>query len=426
MPTPDDQSLSRFEGFPGGVNNRMRETERSDGQFLRSAVNVDLSAEGKPRRREGYAQVSPGYYHSLWRDPAMPYALCVKNGQLTRLDGEEPLETALTPVNAVNLMSYAYLNGYVYWSNGVETGRVAPDGAVLPWGMVVPAQPAVAVAAGRGLSEGCYRVAVSYIDVDGVEHGACEPVQVDVPAGGGLDITTGSSTFPARAAYAEVFVTAAGSETLYSVGTLQAPGTLSIGQADIGQGRPIETLFKEAPFPSQLVCEFSGRIYMAVGNALFFTDPLRYELVTPETNLIMFPSEITLLQPAHTGLYVGHQSAVDFLGGTDPFDMQRRLVSSYGAVLGTGKQIPGHHFGLPLDYVPVWWGQKVGFVLGQPGGEVRMLTRDRIATQNFGAGAVFTREHEGMTQLISSLRQPNGGIARATDSAVAEIRRPNA
>jgi hypothetical protein len=428
-PRPTDEQLVRFEGFPGGVNNRIRETETGmrDGQpggFLRSAVNVDLSAEGKPRRREGYELLSAGMYHSLWSTPALPWALVVKNGQLTRLVGVEPLEVTLGPVDATAAMDYTYLDGFVYFSNGKDKGRVDMLGTLLPWGMDVPPQPAVSVISGLGLYEGCYHVSVSYVDVDGVEHGACEPVKVDAATNSGLEVTL-VEAFPPRAAYAEVFVSKASGETLYAAGQLTAPGTLTIGAADVGIGRPVETLFKEAPFAAQLVCEFSGRIYLAVGNMLFFTDPLRYELVSPEINLFVFPTDITMLEPAHDGLYVGYESAVDFLAGTDPFDMQRRLVSAYGAVIGTARQIPGHHFDLPLDFVPVWWGQHVGFVLGQPGGQARFLTADRLATQKYGAGAMITRENEGMTQMISALRQPGGGAARATDSVVAEVRKAN-
>lgn len=419
-----------YEGWPGGINNRMRETERGAGErgqaspFLRSAVNVNLSREGKPFRRDGYQQVYTGNYHSLWRHPSSSFALVVKDGQLTLLAGETPIETTLGPIDPYKPVDYAYLNGMTYFSNGETNGRVSMDGQLLPWGRPVPTQPDVNVITGLGLYEGCYHVSASYVDIDGVEHGASEPVTVDAAEGSGLEITL-PYAFPDRIAYAEIFVSQASGETLYNVGQLNAPGTLTVGQAEMGVGRPIETLFKEAPFPGQLVCEFSGRVYVAVGDALFFTDPLRYELVSPETNVILFPQEITLLEPSHDGLYVGYGSAVDFLPGTDPFDMQRRLVSSYGAVMGTGKQLPGHHFDLPLDFVPVWWGQHVGFVLGQPGGQVRLLTENRLATKKFEAGAIITREHEGLTQLIGTLRDPGGSAAVATDSAVAEVRRPN-
>lgn len=430
MPTPEDEQLVRFEGFPGGVNNRIRETENGarDGQpggFVREAVNVDFSVEGKPRRRQGYTKLIAGDCHSLWRHPSLSYALMVKDGRLVKLTGEPgatPEVADLGPASATRAMSYDALNGVVYFSNGVDMGRISLAGERLPWGMDVPLI-AVSPAAGPALPDGCYQISATYVDVDGVEHGACEPVMYRV-MDQQLRVTV-DGPFPVRADYVQVYVTQADGDVLYAAATLSAPGTVAIDAGKIGRGRPIETLFKTAPFPGQLVRHFSGRIYVAVENIVFFTDPLRYELVSPASALFMFPSRVTLLEPAHDGLYVGYESAVDFLSGTDPYDMQRRMVASQSAVEGTGRQVPGNHFDTPLDYVPVWWAQHSGFVLGLPGGQLRLLSEDRLAAPRFGAGAMITREQEGMTQLISALRQPGGGAARATDSVVAEIRRSN-
>ena len=61
--------------------------------------------------------------------------------------------------------------------------------------------------------------------------------------------------------------------------------------------------------------------------------------------------------------------------------------------------------------------------MGLPDGEVRQLTRDRLAAPEYGFGAVSMREREGMSHIVSSLQK--GGDANnmgASDSVVAEIR----
>jgi len=428
MPTPDDAGLERFLGFPGGVNNRIRETEAGSGPggepggFLREAVNVDISTEGKPRRRRGYSLAVPGYAHSLWRHPALPFSLVVIDARLVALEGPDLVQTDLGDMHVDAPVSFTYLNGTVYFSNGIVTGRITFDKRRLPWGLQLPQRPVLAATSGYGLHEGCYQVTATYVDVDGVEHGAPEPVAINLGADAGLEVTI-NGPFPSRVDYAQIYVTQAGGETLHASARLTTPGTVLITAATVASGRPLETLFRMGPLPGQIVREFSGRIYVASGNVVFFTDPLRYEVVSPASAVFTFPADVTLLEPSHDGIYVGYGSAVDWLAGTDPYDMQRRLVASHEVCPGTPTAIPGRFLGARLDYVPVWWAQHYGYVGGFPGGECRLLTADRLAAQKFGAGAIIPREQAGATQLISALRQPGQGAAVATDSIVAEVRR---
>ena len=50
---PSDRDLVALGPFPGGVNNVARETS-VPARSLREAINVNLSDDGKLRRREGY------------------------------------------------------------------------------------------------------------------------------------------------------------------------------------------------------------------------------------------------------------------------------------------------------------------------------------------------------------------------------------
>lgn len=423
MPTPDDQSLPRFEGFPGGVNNRIRETETGpDGGFLREAVNVDLSTEGKPRRRPGYAQAIAGYAHSLWRHPSLPFALAVIDGRLVTLEGPDLYQTDLGAIDLDSPVSYALINDTVYFSNNRVTGRVTPAKERLPWGLPLPQRPVLAATTGFGLHEGCYQVTATYVDVDGVEHGAPEPVAIDLDADAGLEVTV-NGPWPSRVDYVQVYATQAGGETLHASGQLAAPGTILLTPNALATGRPLDTLFRTPPPPGHLVREYRGRIYIAMANIVFFTDPLRYEVVSPATSVFVFPATVTLLEPSHDGLYVGHGSAIDWLGGADPYDMQRRLVASHAVVPGSGAQVPGRFLGSALDYVPVWWAQNYGYVAGFPSGDCRLLTADRLSTEDFGAGIITPWERDGATQLMATLRQPGQGAAKARDSVVAEVRR---
>ena len=94
MPAVNDKKLLRMDGWPGGVNNRIRETEtpaRRDAEaipnsaFLRKALNVDLTAEGHPLRRKGYALHTAGYAHSVHYVGGLFYVVAVSGTVLPAL-----------------------------------------------------------------------------------------------------------------------------------------------------------------------------------------------------------------------------------------------------------------------------------------------------------------------------------------------------
>jgi len=429
--SPRDEDMLTVDGWPGGVNNRARETENVNldnrlkipvGEFLSSAVNVDLTRKGKVLRRRGYASVEAGYTHSLWRVGDAPFALMVRDGQLCKITAPEPLIVELQAVELSRPMSYTTVNDRVYFSNGLDKGYVDFDGAVHPWGMVIPAPPALTLSGGLGLNAGRYQVAVTYTGADGEEGGSSEVAVATVVQGGGITATMTAA--PADAMLRSVYVTQANSEvfTLYStlpVATL----TLNIGQAGMGAGRVLETQHLEPVIAGDIVRYYNGRIYFAVDNAVFFTEALRYGLVRYSQALYMMPKPVTLLEPSEDGIYVGYGDTVVFLGGSNPYEVSNSRVNSRGPVVGTGTRVPGYFLERELEHVPVWWTQQGGMVAGYPGGETKQLTQDRLAVPSFGAGAILAREREGMRHLVSTLRQPGDNSFGASDSVVAEIRR---
>jgi hypothetical protein len=344
MTTPPDNQLLRMDGWPGGVNNRVRETEQvvmRDGeaipssQFLRRALNVDLTAEGHPLRRKGYQLAEAGFAHSSWycREQALFYV--VVDGLLKV--GRKPSE--LTPVADVNRylpMSYAWFSDAVYFSNGADSGKYS--------------------------------------------------TQI------GLGVWPTDAYIPPKAEYRDGIV------------------------SDPYEYEPMK--------PGQLLATHKGRLYSAQDNILWFSEPMRPEHTRTATNFYKFAYTIEMVQPVNDGLYVADKTGVVFLSGTDPFDVTRVSVYPHPVVPKAFAQIPGEKFGVAFDYVPVWWSKDGVMLLGLPSGQIRQLTRDRLAVPEFGYGAVSLREREGISQVVSSLQK--GGDENnmgATDTVVAEIRR---
>lgn len=342
MPTPKDDRLLQLDGWPGGINNRIRETEQSverngeripSSQFLRGALNVDLTAEGHPLRRRGYSLLEAGYAHSVHYAQGLFFV--VIDGALKVGPKADELVT-IAAVNKYLRMSYATHAGAVYYSNSVDSGRYTASTGLQAW-------PG--------------------------------PEQVyELHDDEGLDLT----------------------DNLYE--------TMKIGQC---------------------IASFSGRMWAAERETLWFSEGMSTHICRRATNYFMMGAYIHMLQPVDGGMYIGTDTGIDYLQGTNPFDMQRDSAYQHGVVPFAFARIPGEKFGTKEE-VPVWWTKDGVLSVGLPGGEVRQLTRDRLAVPEYGAGAVSLREREGMSQIVSSLQK--GGDANnmgATDTVVAEIRTSN-
>lgn len=141
MSTPPENQMLRMDGWPGGINNRVRETEQSimrDGeaipssQFLRHALNVDLTAEGHPLRRKGYALQEAGFAHSAWYCREQDLFYVVISGELKV--GKRPNEfVTIDTVNRYLPMSYTWFVDRVFFSNGATTGSFSAELGWVEW-----------------------------------------------------------------------------------------------------------------------------------------------------------------------------------------------------------------------------------------------------------------------------------------------------
>lgn len=433
MPTPNDDQLLRMDGWPGGVNNRVRETEQAimregekipSSKFLRKALNVDLTAEGHPIRRKGYTLHTAGYSHSAWGCDQLGIFCVVIDGQL--LAGFNPDELVVVAnVNRYNLMAYCFVNGSIYYSNGQELGEIGYDLVARPWGIPVGPQPVVAGPDPHnpGGWRDIRQVSVTYVDYYGREGGASEPVFVG--ADGPFTVTI-PVPLPSDVAEARIYVSESGSEILYHCETILVSPTVTIYPNLIGKGKELDTLNLQPPKAGQLVRHLNGRIYIARNSRVTFTEALKYNLTRPSQGIYMFSDYVTMLEPSTDGLYVGTRHGVVFIAGNDPYDVRQVHVTPYAPVEAAVTRVPGEKFGVAIDEVPVWWGVDGVMVVGLPGGQLRQLTRDRLAVPEFQAGAVSLREHEGMSHIVSSLRKSDGvNNMAATDTVVAEVRQNN-
>ena len=423
MPVADNQ-VRNIRGFPAGVVNRVPEHEVPDGA-LRKAINVDLSADGTVSRRPGYTQRVAARMHSLAAEPLWPHMLAVKDGVLVAYD-DNLTETVIQAV-ADSPASAVQAGDFYWWTDGIDFLRIDIDDlSVRPVWTPCPGQcSATPYAAAGGLRAGRYQVALTWLDDTGAESGATQAVVVDVPEGGGIELAIPVNP---DAAKTRVYMSPTNGDVLYFARDLPAAATSAL----VGSpppGKALATQFLEQLPPGQLVRFWNGRLLVAAGNVLTWSEAMRYGLRHYD-NTVTMRDTINLMQPVGAGeegagVYVDDGKRTYFMSGGDPKDWNRVIRYPFGAVPGTGITVPASAFP-DIDYTgeaAFWLASNGVFCLGLPGGTVIPLTEKHLALPKFERGASMFRTNNGKRQVVTAASGGDTNEFAFSDSIVAEVRR---
>ena len=392
-----------------GINNRLPDHQlgivergRKAGDYLRNAVNVDLTDAGTLQRRKGSTRVLSGSdCHSLWSDGVR--ALFVDGDAIKALPSGDTVRSGLAYGRPVSWCSLP--DGRVAWSNGIELGFIDHSGSAAPLATPNPA-PIVTASEGGALKAGSYQVAITAIDVEGRESGATWPVQVTVPDNGRIEVSGLPGTLVA------IYLSPLNGDLLYHAMTTSAssfvfpliPSTL---------GRQLDTIGLAPLPPGRIVRYYHGRLLTSDATQLFYSEPFAYWLYNPFRNRIPLAG-LTLVEPVEGGLYLATEDKTWWLPGAD-IDQPERLVEilPYGAVRGAVTRSNNN--------AQVLWFSKRGLVVGDVQGQVKNLQEDALAVRPGRKGAALLREEDGMRQVISSVFGAEDTRAAARSFMVAEI-----
>jgi hypothetical protein len=139
------------------------------------------------------------------------------------------------------------------------------------------------------------------------------------------------------------------------------------------------------------VTYWSGRLVVARGNSLIFSEPLRYGVTDSLRGFIQFEERVSWIAPLHTGLYVGLRNSVRWLAGTNPMEFTQRTVG--GATWsGAAAVLTGEHLDpeLRADHVALWMTSS-GFALGLPSGDVVLPQAARLQDIALGRGRLIVQ-----------------------------------
>lgn len=365
-----------------GLNNRLPVTRLDvslpnggNAAWLRVATNIDLTQNGFLRSRPGFGLSVAGGWHSLWSDDKDAYG--VFNGDLVHIDHRTLARTVAVPGLGSGRVSYSRLpDGMVYWTNGTRIGRLSGSVArelVTPSPNPVP----IASATGGGLPAGRYQVCFTAIGPDG-ESASTEPVQIELPAGGGI-------AFAGLAANTLVYATGPDGEVFNEVagGDYLSPST---------DGAPCDTLMLSAMPAGQALAHYKGSLLVARGRWLYVSEPYRYGLHNPRRGFMPFPADISVVQPCEDGVYVCADKTYWLPG--DVMATTPVVLLPYGA-------LPGSAAFDETTQTAYWQGPE-GAVIARPSGALSVPQDDALIFKPAGTGFTWVRELLGDRHLVTA------------------------
>lgn len=354
---------------------------------LRDAVNVDVLTSGKLRRRTGIKQiVADAGAHSVFVAAgslvwATANALKIKTGN--------DITTLLTSPKLAAPLSYVEVNGRTYFSNEQINGIITEDGEYEPWGIEPPSTaPTLDASAGKHH----YQVTCTFVTASGEESGAPLAAQVlcgDVPSIRVSNIPQSSDT---RVVATRLYATNIDDGNFQKVMDVPAGITIATLTGYFASGAMLKTQFMQPPPPGQLLEYNNGVIYIASGNNVYRTQPLRYNMYDPMEDFYMYPARVTLLKSVPDGMYISSDQVYFVSGmGTDAVQQLQLL---------TGRAIEGAATRLP-DGEEIVFVTDRGFVKGAAGGQVVNLTEDKMALDFYPRGALGYTERDGHKALLA-------------------------
>jgi hypothetical protein len=382
---PDDPVV--LGPWPGGMNNRQPDYALPAGT-VRNAVNADFDAVGFVRRRSGYSKVYAGAgLRSGFSCPAGTFF--AEANSLKQLN-DDNTAAVVAPIFGDHV-AYEYFNGVVYYSDGVVTGKIA-GGIAHEWGLQPPPSPQLYGAAGT-LQPGVYVAALTYVDALGVEHGASEISTIELVSPGGV---TFYNLPPGR--IVRLYLSTPNGTTLFAAAQLSdGSSAYTVSSPGYDAAGTLNTSFVTPPPPGRIIRQYNGRMYIADGSTLWYTEPYAPDRIMASKNFFVFSDPITVVEPVDGGLIVVADKTYLYAGpGPEKFEQEIKL--HYGAVFGTSCRVPNTD--------DVMWYSTRGVVMADSSGSVTNRQEANVAAESGTTGAAIAMDSDGVRKFIASVRDP--------------------
>jgi hypothetical protein len=398
------------EGWPLGINNLLPDYSLPK-EALRDGINIDIFDSGKIQLRKGSTKkVSLIGAHSFWSDPKNPrpdisyyvagttlYSLKVVSGVLTSA-------AIATGLSAGRKVAYLFLNGDVFWSNGVISGRIH-NGVNGPWGLETPANlPILTANVAGSLFPGVYQVALTYRNALGEESGTGPAQTINVPAGGSIVLTGMPIPINTQITQICVYCTPANGEALHKVAVIPSNSSTYTISTLANATTILRTQFLQPMPAGDRIAHLNGIIFVASGSVVYFSEPLRYGLCNLNENFYSYPQDVDeiLAVPDEAGLrpqeglYVCADRTYFLLRAGVP-EVEQKITLPFGAIRGTGTYM--------LNSPNVIWFSPRGQVTGGLAGHAKVDTEAQYMPGVMSHGTSIIREQSGLKQIINTVNQ---------------------
>ena len=367
--------------FTAGKNNIAKETSLPD-KSLREALNVDIDNSGKVRQRNGYTKIYSGInVSSIYK------RYFCENGTLKYLNDDNTATDIISGLSPT--LNYVEFNNIIYVTDGFNNYKLS---GINVYHLSIPTPTLV----GSIPADGDIQITYAYRDQLTGEIG-------------GAPLALANSTSYNKSGYDLIRYETTGDD----------------GRLYTDDGTLCETQFME-PLPGgQIIEYYKGRLYIAEGSTLWFSEPHRYGLTLRESNFFNFPERITICLSSDNGLFIVADKTY-FIG----FDKNEtpiiKTVTQSKAVEGTGIKILATDLRLNEfnNSDIAYWFSDSGANIGLPNGKIINLSEDVLAvadnTSKFGNSII--KKYNGITQIISSMSK-GGEISKlqSNDSATLTI-----
>jgi len=149
-----------------------------------------------------------------------------------------------------------------------------------------------------------------------------------------------------------------------------------------------ETTRQFFPAPvGQHLAHFSGRMYIAEGGTLWYSEPYAYGLYDKARGFVPFTSRIIMVEPVENGLFVSDKKAIWFLEGTNPKEFTITQKTNFPALEWSAsiERVEIANMGFDVTGLGVLFGSTKGALLGMPSGQIINLTEEKAIYPSIGS-----------------------------------------
>lgn len=398
---PATVSIDSFKGI-----NNVLSPESTPLDYLKKALNVNIDKQGKISKRKGYTLESSGLFTTLWSNPLGTICFVVKDNSLYEVNSDFSLTLLKTQVP--DKIYFEEVDDTIYFTsksfNGIIETRLGEASNLRTWGLAVTNSPTLSIEQSHNkdiagsLSKGTYQVSYTYVDESGLESGSSPASFIH------LDIDNSSIrvefviSSDSRVVSQRIYCSSLNGNMLYFLDEVSSTTSNYVIESTHGISNPLRTFnLSPAPFGDN-ISYYKGRIYISVGDVLYYSEPNQYEFFNLSDNFLFLSSDILDLMPVEDGIWIGTKKGLYLLQGKNPDEFKLILREKIQIVKGTPKIISGSYF--TLDGVPTGYRWLVTSDLG-----IYILSSQGVSMNLTSTNLSLERSNEGTSVFLQ-----DGGI----------------